>query len=378
MGKLLFIPIPEASPSNERTYAIWSALDQRYDVIGIRRKAYFGKLTEKASTFYYTLIFAFLVYSLRVLVLGIRQRKDLVAIVCEDVWYGFLGILLSRITRRPVVCDVRENLYRTYQIDRHSPLMLAIWLALEKLTWYCCSLITTGSDFHKRAYSSQGIDTSKVLTIPLSVDLNLVSDDAIEKATACKELGLDPRKRRLLCVGDRRYFPNWEVAVWINQELAPALSDLSDSIEIIFGSGGQQPPNVARNVKFVGNVRHFSTLSSAADIGIVPNWTVNGVLTRLLDFLGSGKPVVVTKQAARWVPGLLDGVNVLICQDQEDFKKKTISALQNPEMWDHLGQNARRLIEQNYNWNRVKQSFYRALEDVVCDTQLKLKREHCS
>lgn len=116
------------------------------------------------------------------------------------------------------------------------------------------------------------------------------------------------------------------------------------------------------NINFLGEVsdEELSLAYLTADIVVIPS-LAEGLPFVLLEAMAHKKCVLATK-----IPGISDVIkdnkNGLLCEpaNELDLAKKLNYAIRNPQEREKIGENARRDIEENYDFNNVIKS----IEDV--------------
>ncbi len=75
-----------------------------------------------------------------------------------------------------------------------------------------------------------------------------------------------------------------------------------------------------------------------------------GILTKVLDAMAVGTPVVMTDFVARLIPGIENGINAFVATTDEEFSKVVLKALLDPDARDTVAGGAKRLVEARYDW----------------------------
>ncbi len=103
-------------------------------------------------------------------------------------------------------------------------------------------------------------------------------------------------------------------------------------------------------VKPLGFVDEIHRLVHSCDLSLVPIWKGVGILTKVLDAMGVGTPVVLTEFVTRLMPDIRDGVNAFVASSEEEFSQKVLDALSNPGACEIVAHGARQLVEEMYDW----------------------------
>ena len=114
------------------------------------------------------------------------------------------------------------------------------------------------------------------------------------------------------------------------------------------GSGNIPKPThpIVAYTGFVPNVFEYIL---ASDICIAPVELLSGSLVKVFDSMSCSKPTVVMAWLANIMHELVNGYNVMIAKDKNEFIEKTIYLLEHPDEARQIGIRARKVIEQHYS-----------------------------
>ena len=167
------------------------------------------------------------------------------------------------------------------------------------------------------------------------------------------------RPIRLVFTGVMDYSPNVEGMIWFCKEVLPQLRQRVDvSLDVV----GRRPSRRVRQlddppaVNIVGAVPDVRPYLSKAEIAISPLHLARGIQNKVLEAMASGLPVVSTPQSAVGIDGR-PGVDLLVASDLDEWCAAIESLASNPAMRLEMGANARRLVEEKYNWDICLNSF---------------------
>ncbi|HTD81389.1 MAG TPA: glycosyltransferase, partial [Thermoplasmata archaeon] len=88
-----------------------------------------------------------------------------------------------------------------------------------------------------------------------------------------------------------------------------------------------------------------------ADICIVPVRRGVGMLTKVIDSMAVGTPVVMFDFASRGIPDLRDGIHAYVAATEEEFLRQVDRALSDPAATQAMSTRARGLVERNFDWD---------------------------
>jgi|GEM_PF-6235012 len=124
----------------------------------------------------------------------------------------------------------------------------------------------------------------------------------------------------------------------------------------------QDPLNVVTG--YVEDLRPYFTRAA-----IFLNWSKIriGIRSRILLAMSMGKAVITTSEGLWGIEGAVDGRNVLVANDVDQFADKIIMMIHNKKMREDLGSAARQLIIEQYSLARWKSEFMRASWKLLKD-----------
>ena len=170
----------------------------------------------------------------------------------------------------------------------------------------------------------------------------------------------------LLFVGVLDYYPNVEGVSWFVQEVLPKLRDkLQFRMKIV----GRKPcPAILRlanekNVEVFGDVPDVRTYLDNADIVVAPLRLARGIQNKVLEAMASALPVVLTQAAATGIDGR-DQEHFYVGGSVAQFAANVQQLADDQDLRACVGQAARTLVEQEYNWTSRLQPLVDLLKRV--------------
>jgi len=114
--------------------------------------------------------------------------------------------------------------------------------------------------------------------------------------------------------------------------------------------------NKIRNITFLGEIEYSKMPEIYNEADILLNTTNTDNFPRcILEAFASGLVVVATKVGG--IPYMIkDGINGLLVEPNNplEVSQKIIYLLDNPAISSNISENARKIFEENYTWNKVK------------------------
>lgn len=252
---------------------------------------------------------------------------------------------------------------RQHSIDQRS-LFKKISDRLERARWKRYEIqmsrragaVVTVSEFEAR-YFRQFVSLEKVFVSPNGVDLEYFQP--VERT---------PTQLRLLFTGRMDYPPNVDAMLWFCQEVWPALRREIPDVELLIV--GRDPAPQIRNldgsngVIVTGMVDDVRPFYAQASVFIVPLRSGGGTRLKILEALAMGMPVVTTSLGCEGLE-VVNGRDLLVVDEQNEFVRKIFELLQSPTRRIELGKCGRRLVVEKYSWESSCRCMQKAYEYAV-------------
>jgi glycosyltransferase involved in cell wall biosynthesis len=177
-----------------------------------------------------------------------------------------------------------------------------------------------------------------------------------------------PRPGHVVFNGSLTYSANYDAMRWFLAEVYPRIRTALPHVTLaITGStAGVDLAGLALDdsVTLTGFVEDVRLPVAEATVAIAPIRQGGGTRLKILEAMALGTPVMATSKGAEGLE-VLDGEHLLLADDPESFAAKTVELLGNPDLSHQLTNNARRLVEQRYDWQQIGQRFTALVEDVA-------------
>ncbi len=188
----------------------------------------------------------------------------------------------------------------------------------------------------------------KLATVPICVDPEqnpMVTHQAAPQPT-------------ILHLGTMFWPPNISGVLWFAREVLPRIWQRVPAARFVV-VGKNPPPEVVAlsadpRVEVTGYVADPTPYLAAADVFIVPLHAGGGMRVKILDAWLWGLPVVSTAIGAEGID-LIDGENILIATDTQEFAEATLRTLGDPFLNQKLRTAGRAWVTATYGWRRVYQ-----------------------
>ena len=245
-----------------------------------------------------------------------------------------------------------------------KPIILYYTPTLERFSVkFVNHIITVSNDDRNKFIEKYGVNPEKITAIPSGT--NIININSLEKRSKVREeLSIRPEEIIVVFHGTYAYPPNKEAIDLIIDYIAPKIEKLFNDVKFVIA--GKDVPEFERdNLKGVGFVDNLHSFLNASDIAIVPLLRGGGTKLKILDYMGVGLPIVTTKKGIEGI-NAKNGEHAIIVDDvNEEFINAIKYLVNNEEERERIGANARRLAEEEYDWNRIGEKLDELYENLL-------------
>jgi glycosyltransferase involved in cell wall biosynthesis len=288
-----------------------------------------------------------------------KERFDVVHVDSLD-----LATFLPMLGDVPVVCthhNVESDLLRRRAaadgalVRRLYVKLQAKLMEMEERRW--CPRVRVNavvSPVDKQIFERR-IPTARFVLVPNGVDVDVLRPGARDTAG-------------VVFVGSHGWLPNRDAMEYFCDQVLPRIRRSHPELGVTWV--GRAPAQVQEAYKarhgvhltgYVDDIRPY--LESAACY-IVPLRIGGGTRLKILDAWAMGKAVVSTSVGCEGLEAH-DGENILIRDDPAEFAVAVQQILENDELRDRLGSNARRTAEEIYDWDVIGEEMLREYRALV-------------
>lgn len=174
------------------------------------------------------------------------------------------------------------------------------------------------------------------------------------------------KEKVVLFVGNFKWLQNKEAALILIEKIWPRI--VSKLPEARLWIVGLDPPGEIRKfdggkIKVDGGVKDIRQAYYGADVLLAPIYGGGGTRYKILEAMACGTPVVTTKVG---IEGLAAKNNeqVIIEDTPEELAQSTVGILENRRLRRKIINNARKLVERNYNWQKIADRLDKVYKEV--------------
>lgn len=177
-----------------------------------------------------------------------------------------------------------------------------------------------------------------------------------------------PQPASLVFNGSLTYFANYDAMQWFLAEIYPRIRvQMPDAALAITGS--TQSVDLTSlalddSVTLTGFVEDVRIPVAEAAVAMAPIRQGGGTRLKILEAMALGTPVVATSKGAEGLK-VVDGEHLLLADDPQRFAEQVVALLADTDLRARLAANARRLVEQRYDWDAIGRRFVALVEETV-------------
>lgn len=160
----------------------------------------------------------------------------------------------------------------------------------------------------------------------------------------------------VLFVGNFKWLPNKDAALFLAHDIWPLIRRLKPNAKLWI-VGANPTPEILHlqkspGVTVHGDVADIRTVFSRASVMLSPVRNGRGTRYKILESMAAEVPVVATKLSVEGI-AIKPGIHALISDNPETLAQNTVEVLQNPKLRKTLSANGKKLVAENYNWQKI-------------------------
>jgi GT2 family glycosyltransferase/2-polyprenyl-3-methyl-5-hydroxy-6-metoxy-1,4-benzoquinol methylase len=226
------------------------------------------------------------------------------------------------------------------------------WKKIEFFLADMADEILVVSDVEKQILEKEGYE-NKVSVISI-VQENMGCSTPFEK------------RKGLLFIGGFLHTPNEDGMIWFIERIFPKIEQAIKGITC--SVVGSHPTDAVRslageNIDITGYIEDVTPYFENSRVFVSPLRYGAGVKGKIGQSLSFGLPVVTTSVGAEGM-GCIDGQNMLIAKDEDEFAQNVIKLYHDKQLWQQLSVNGMELIKERFSPEVIKNSLDSLLKKV--------------
>jgi sugar transferase (PEP-CTERM/EpsH1 system associated) len=209
-----------------------------------------------------------------------------------------------------------------------------------------------------KIFESKNSSIKNITVIQNGVDLDYFSPRFCQKPETSLQQPV------IVFTGAMDYFANIDGVVWFTKEILPLIK--KEIPEIRFYIVGSNPTKEVlflssnNGVTVTGFVPDTREYLNKATVAVAPLRIARGIQNKILEAMAMGIPVVTTPQAFEGIEAQ-PGRDLILGENAEKIAEGVIKLIREASLRKSLGDNARRVIENNYSWTKNLEKLDRIL-----------------
>lgn len=215
-----------------------------------------------------------------------------------------------------------------------------------------------------------------IVTTPEDRDFLLKQNPSLLIKVVPNGVDLDyfkPQKTKLakaiVFSGVMNYPPNSQAVIYFYHKIWPYLKkNIPDLLWYIVGSSPSRAVKKLsrkdKNIIVTGHVEDIREYLLKAKVFISPLVSGRGIKNKILEAMALGKAIVASSKS---MEGILAKPfrDFILASNPADFFRAILKLLKDEEKRDYLGQNARKFVEENFDWKKILPKYEKLFEQVL-------------
>jgi polysaccharide biosynthesis protein PslH len=276
-------------------------------------------------------------------------------------------------TEIPIVLIEHNVEYLVYKrFTNSAPLFLRPLLYLDIL-----KLKSWEENMWKKAKKLVAVsEIEKKIIEKIRKDVSIVSNGVdIDKFTVkVSKFRVDVPEKRILFIGEFKWLQNRDAIKWIIAEIWPKLRaefipSMTDKGIKLWIVGRNIPDSVRKltsdkSIIFDDNApTETERIYMRSTLLLAPIRVGGGTSFKILEAMAAGVPVITTNLGN--AIEAKENSEIIIANSAEDFVIKIKRILEDEKLYNEISGNARKLIEEKFNWKKISADLNRIYESVV-------------
>ncbi|MDD4909393.1 MAG: glycosyltransferase, partial [Candidatus Omnitrophica bacterium] len=177
----------------------------------------------------------------------------------------------------------------------------------------------------------------------------------------------------LVFIGHYPHYPNEHTVVYFAEQILPLIREINPKARILIV--GSHPTERVRQlawqagVELIGDVADVRPYLEKASIFVNAVKIGAGIKGKVLEAMAMGRPVVATRLGSYGIEAR-PGEDILIAGTPKQFASLVLRLMNDDELYSRVARNARRLVEEKYDWYKIRNKLDRLYEEVISEYEL--------
>lgn len=229
--------------------------------------------------------------------------------------------------------------------------------AAERKYLHLADKVLTVSETDRDAFAPF-VDAGRLAVIPTGVDVDYFRPQPTKE-----------NANSLVFTGSMDWLPNEDAILYFVDAILPLIKQQCPDVSLEVVGRSPSPKLQAltereKSLHLTGRVDDIRPFVARAAVCIVPLRIGGGTRLKIFEAMAMSKAVVSTSVGAEGLP-VRSGENILLTDTPNDFAQAVLSLLRDANQRQRLGASARALVEKNYSWRKIAESFASVLTEVI-------------
>ncbi|MBU4480621.1 glycosyltransferase family 4 protein [Patescibacteria group bacterium] len=298
-------------------------------------------------------------------ILDFLKKNNFDIINLEHLHVAYYGNFIKKEYNLPIVLREQniENIImkRFYKNQKNIFIKFYAYLQFKKLYKYEAKIC----EIFNRCLMITKNDEKIIKEMNLKIKTNVIT--AGVDTSNFFPIKIKEEEFSIISVASMDWLPNIESIHWFCNEIYPLIIKIIPKIKLYIV--GKNPPKSIKNINnqniivtgFVKDVREYL---AKCQVFIVPLKTGSGMRIKILNALAMGKAIVSTSIGCEGID-VVDGKNIYIADNKEEFAKKIIFLLNNENERKKIGKEGIKLIEKKYRWEKIAEDIDIVFKKII-------------
>ena len=159
----------------------------------------------------------------------------------------------------------------------------------------------------------------------------------------------------LMFSGVMNYEPNITAALYLCREIFPRIKKEIPDVSLYIV--GRYPTDKIKTldseklgITITGEVADIKSYFDRSGVYVCPLRSGAGIKNKILESWAMSLPVVATSLSCEGIE-VAPGEDIMVADTAEEFARKTVELLKNPQLGEKLARNGRKKVEEKYSWD---------------------------
>lgn len=286
-----------------------------------------------------------------------RAEFDVIFADTPSMLFYVSDVKLPKVLEIWTISQIHYEAYKKIEKKLYKKI-LRLWLyfdAKNREKYYKKFDICITPTEHEREVLKSYLPDLEISVIPFGINTDLRSENFEQDFPS------------LIFIGIMGSLFNQRSILYFNDEIYPSIKESFPNIKLYIV--GKNPSEeiiqltADKSVIVTGYVEDVRPYLARASVVTLPVHGY-GIKTRILEAMAMGKPVVTSSEGIHGI-NVTPEENIIIADEPEEFARRVIELLNNEGLREKIGTNARKLMEEEYSWEKMADMLNEVLQKTM-------------